>query len=127
MRQQTIDIIRDYLTLALAGLGISFAPHEYFGGLFLALAAGSLIARHRRSNKRFTGILATSGIVATIALIAAQEFEGLNVAPQLIMATAGGLSGWIVNITVKMMDEAEERSERILDRLIDRLLPGRRK
>lgn len=42
MKQQVAELSRDFLTLALAGFEISLATHEFFGGLFFALAAGCM-------------------------------------------------------------------------------------
>ncbi|MBL4898117.1 MAG: hypothetical protein JKX76_00585, partial [Colwellia sp.] len=93
-------------------------------GLFLALAAGSMIARHRRSNAKLWAIMTTSGLFATIAVIATQEWNHFDVAPQLIMASAGVLSGWVVNIIVKMMDRVENRSSDIADKFVDKFFKG---
>lgn len=123
MKQQAVDLARDGLTLALAGLGISLAPHEFFGGLFLALAAGSMVARHRKSNKRLVGIMGTAAVTAIIAVIATEQFDHWGYGPQLIMAAAGGASSWLVNIFVRVMDGVQERSGTISGRIVDRIFP----
>tara|TARA_R110000868_G_scaffold300043_2_gene560356 strand:- start:962 stop:1351 length:390 start_codon:yes stop_codon:yes gene_type:complete len=119
MKQTAIDLARDGLTLALAGLGISLAPHEFFGGLFLALAAGSLVARHRKSTKKLISIMATAAITAVITVVATQQFDHWGYAPQLVMAAAGGASSWILNIFVSVMDGVQERSGTISGRIVD--------
>lgn len=123
MKQHAIELSRDSLTLVLAGLGISLAPHEFFGGLFLALAAGSMIARHRQSHRKLLGIMGTSAVTAVVVVIFTDQFDHFGYAPQLIMAGAGAASSWLVNIFVRVMDGAQARSGRIADRMIDRLLP----
>lgn len=123
MKQHAVELSRDSLTLILAGLGISLAPHEFFGGLFLALAAGSMIARHRKSNRKLLGIMGTAAFTAVIAVIITDQFDHWGYAPQLIMAGAGGASSWLVNIFVRVMDGAQKRSGHIADRLIDRIFP----
>lgn len=123
MKQQAVELSRDSLTLILTGLGISLAPHQFFGGLFLALAAGSMIARHRKSNRKLLGIMSTAAFTAVIAVIITDQFDHWGYAPQLIMAGAGGASSWLVNIFVRVMDGAQERSSHIADRLIDKLFP----
>ena len=45
MRDTLADHAKDPLTLALAGLGITFAPYEWLGGLFLALAGAAFAMR----------------------------------------------------------------------------------
>ena len=42
MRDTLAGHAKDPLTLALAGLGITFAPYEWIDGLFLALAQGAV-------------------------------------------------------------------------------------
>lgn len=124
MKQHVVEVSRDWISLVMTGLGISFAAHQFFGGLFLALAAGSMIARHRRSNAKLWAIMATSGVFATIAVIATQEWDHFGMEPQLVMASAGALSGWAVNIIVKMMDRVENRSSDIADKFVDRFFKG---
>lgn len=127
MKHTILDVARDWLSLFLAGIGISVAPHMFFGGLMMSLAVGSLIGRKRESEAQFLGILATSGIVAVIALMIAQEFDFWGVTPQLIMIFAGAVSGWVVSIFVKVMDHTEAKSSLIADRVLDRYLPSRNK
>ncbi|WP_065321787.1 hypothetical protein [Tritonibacter mobilis] len=123
MRQQAAELSRDFLTLLLAGLGISLAPHEFFGGLFLALAAGSMVARHRKSNRKLLGIMSTAALAAVIAVIVTDQFDHWGWAPQLIMAGAGGASSWMVNIFVQIMDGVQERSGTIGGRIVDKIFP----
>ncbi|WP_282076296.1 hypothetical protein [Epibacterium ulvae] len=123
MKHQAIEMLRDSLSMALMGLGVSLFPHEFFGGLFLALAAGSMIARHRRSTGKLWGILATAAVTSTMAVIFTEQFDHWGYAPQLIMAAAGLASSWLINIFVRVMDSAQERSSTIADRLIDKVLP----
>ncbi|NIZ63519.1 hypothetical protein DL239_21415 [Sedimentitalea sp. CY04] len=124
MRLAIIETSRDWVSWALLGLGVSFPAHQFIGGLCLALAAGSMIARHRRSNAKHWAVMATSGVVATIAVIATQGWDHFGVLPQLIMALSGALSGWGINMVVKMMDRFEKRSSDIADKLVRRVLGG---
>ncbi|EEW57297.1 hypothetical protein SCH4B_4408 [Ruegeria sp. TrichCH4B] len=123
MKQQAAELSRDFLTLALAGFGISLAPHEFFGGLFLALAAGSMVARHRKSNRKLLGIMGTAALAAVISVIATEQFDHWGWPPQLIMAGAGAASSYAVNIFVKVMDGVQERSTTISGRIVDRIFP----
>jgi hypothetical protein len=124
MRHFTVDLARDYVTLALAGLGISLAPHVFFGGMFLALAAGSLVARHRKSTKKLTGIMLTAGIAAILMLLSTERFSYWGMPPQLLMAVAGGASSWMLNIFIRVMDGIQSRSDTISGKIIDRIFPA---
>ena len=123
MKHQAVELSRDGLTLMLAGLGISLSPHQFIGGLFLALAAGSMIARNRRSTRKLWGVMATSAIVAIVAVIFTEQFDHWGYAPQLVMAGAGAASSWLVNIFIGVMDGVQERTGTVAERLIDRIFP----
>lgn len=117
------DAARDWLTLAFAGLGISTAPHEYFGGLFLSCACASLIARRRNDPRKLWSVIATAAIAATIAAIYGAGNESATFPPQIAMTLAGTASGVIVSVIIKVLDRVEDRSEEIADRIIDSKLP----
>ena len=123
MKQQAVELSRDGLTLMLAGLGISLSLHQFFGGLFLALAAGSIIARNRRSTRKLWSVMATSAIVAIVAVIFTERFDHWGYAPQLVMDGAGAASSWLVNIFIGVMDGVQERTGTVAERLIDRIFP----
>lgn len=127
MKQNLIETSRDWLSMLLAGIGITVAPHVFFGGLILSLAVGSVIGRKRQQESHFISVLITSGLAAIIALIAAQVWNFWGWPPQLIMMLAAAVSGWVVNIFVKIMDRTEAQSGLIADRLLDRYLPHKNK
>lgn len=116
---------RDWLTLLLAGLGVSLAPYEYFGGLFLSCAAASIIAKQRRDPRKFWLIIGTAAFMATLAAIYGDAFHDSEyLPPQVVMIIAGAASSWVASIVVRMMDRVEARSEDIADGAIDKVLPG---
>ena len=119
---QATAAARDWLTLALAGLGISFAWHEYFGGLFLALAGASAMARERRDPRRFWSILVTAFLVATLAAVVFGRTEIMPI--QAIMAGAGLASGWVMAFVGRMLDRVSDRADDVADKIIDKVLPG---
>ncbi len=41
MRDVAAGLAKDYVALALAGIGISFPAHHFLGGLFLAFAGAA--------------------------------------------------------------------------------------
>jgi hypothetical protein len=115
---------QDWVSLSLTGLGISFAPHAFIGGLFLAMALASILARHRKDPRKVLAATGTAGFFAVLAAIT-WEWGGWSFAPpQLVMAAAGVLGRPGATILVALQDRLEQRSAEIADRAIDRVLPG---
>lgn len=117
------QVMRDWVFLALAGLGISIAPYEYFGGLFLACACASLVARRRNDPRKFVAVIGTAALFATVAAIYGAGMDNPMWPPQIVMLIAGGASGVLLNLIIKLMVRVEDRSTEIADRLIDSKLP----
>ncbi|WP_422050134.1 hypothetical protein [Shimia sp.] len=117
------EIAKDWLTMAFAGLGISTAPHQFFGGLFLSCAVASLIARRRNDPRKLWSVIATAAIAATIAAIYGAGNDSAMFPPQIAMTIAGTASGVIVNIIVKILDRGDERAGELADRFIDSKFP----
>ena len=118
------DVARDWLGWLMLALGVSLPAHQFLGGLFLALAMGSMIARHRKSNAKLWAILATSAVVATVTVLVSQRWDHWGFLPQVVMAIAGGVSGWLVNFIVKIGDDMEDRTGVVAERLINRIFGG---
>jgi peptidoglycan biosynthesis protein MviN/MurJ (putative lipid II flippase) len=118
------DTAQDWVSLFLAGLGISFALHEFLGGLFLALALASSLARHRKDQRKLWGALVTAGITAVLAAIAWQWMEWQWLPVQLVMASMGVLGSPGATILVALQDRLEDRSGEVADKAIDHFLPG---
>ena len=116
--QAATDVAQNWLGLGLAGLGISLAPYEFVGGLVLAMAAGSLIAAHRKDSRKFWLVFLTSAFAAVISSLVSQQFDHWGWAPQLLMATAGGLSGWLMMFLVSFMDRIQVRAADVADMAI---------
>lgn len=116
-------VARDWLTLAFTGLGISTAPHEYFGGLFLACAGASIIARNRNDPRKLWSVIGTAALSATIAAIYGAGIESAVVPPQIAMLLAGVGSGVAINLVIIILGRIEERSGEIADKAIDHFLP----
>lgn len=122
MRQTLTEGAQDWVTMALTGLGVSLAPHEYFGGLFLALAVASLLARHRRDPRKVWAALCTAAIFATLTA-AVWDWSNFDFAPvQLVMAVAGVLGRPAATILVALQDRLEARGTEIADMAIDHVL-----
>jgi hypothetical protein len=63
---------KDWLTLLFGGLGISFSPHEWIGGMFLALAGASL-ARHMEpeaDRRELWAVMVAAFLVSHLAALA---------------------------------------------------------
>lgn len=120
-------IVRDPLTLILTGLGISFAPHEYLGGLFLALAGASIASAMNRDHDRrsFWLVMLTAIFVSHLAAMGAEAIWP-SLPFQLVMAIAGFGSRYLVKVALRAFGLLEERSDKIADRLVDKILPDER-
>lgn len=118
-------IVRDPLTLVLTGLGISFAPHEYLGGLLLALAGASIASAMSREQdrRRFWLVMLTAIFISHLAAIGAESVWP-SVPFQLVMALSGFGSQYLVKIMLRTFGLLEERSDKLADRIIDRIIPG---
>lgn len=118
-------IVRDPLTLILTGLGISFAPHEYLGGLFLALAGASIASAMSREQdrRRFWLVMLTAIFISHLAAMGAESVWP-ELPFQLVMALAGFGSRYFVKMMLRTFGLLEERSDKLADRIVDRILPG---
>lgn len=115
---------RDWLSLALLGLGISFLPYAYIGGLFLALA-GASIASHWGDQKDRTSLfmtMTTAFFVSHLTAIAVNAFFPAFPV-QLAMAAAGLTSKYIVRTAFRFAGRVESKSETFADRAVNRVLP----
>lgn len=121
---QAEALSRDWMTLLLAGLGISFFPYAYIGGLFLALAGASLAMHFDRDTPRIHlfGVMMTAFFVSHIAALIAQAWAP-SFQPQLVMAGAGFASRYVARIAIRMFGRVEKRSDVLADRITDRILP----
>lgn len=127
MKDTFIDHLKDFLTLALIGLGISLPAHDYVGGMFLALAGATFALRadpERDERELWVTILGAFLVSHLAAIVASRYAPGVPV--QLVMASAGFASRRIVRWTYRALGVVEKRADRITDRLIDRVLPDDR-
>ena len=132
MKESLIDHLKDFLTLALIGLGISLPAHDYLGGMFLALAGATFALRadpERDERELWVTILGAFLVSHLAAIVAARYAPGVPV--QLVMASAGFASRRIVRWTYRALGVVEKRAlgvverraDRITERLTDRVLP----
>lgn len=123
MQDHAISVARDWLTLALTGLGISFLPHEYLGGMFLSLAGASLASHWDKTENRkaFWVSMLTAFFVSHVAAMAAAIWLPALL-PQLVMAATGLASSRLMSFAMKLFGVIESRSDKIADKLADRIL-----
>ncbi len=127
MKETFIDHLKDFLTMALIGLGISLPAHDYIGGMFLALAGATFALRadpERDERELWVTILGAFLVSHLAAIVATRYAPGVPV--QLVMASAGFASRRIVRWTYRALGVVEKRADRITDRLIDSVLPDDR-
>lgn len=125
MKDIAADHARDWLTLALAGLGISFAPHEWIGGMFLALAGAAFAMRSdpEQDQRELWLVLLGAFLASHIAAIAAHKWAP-ELPVQAVMAVVGFFSRRLTRFALRLAGMVEQRSDKIADRLIDQVLPG---
>jgi hypothetical protein len=127
VKETFIDHLKDFLTMALIGLGISLPAHDYIGGMFLALAGATFALRadpERDERELWVTILGAFLVSHLAAIVATRYAPGVPV--QLVMASAGFASRRIVRWTYRALGVVEKRADRITDRLIDSVLPDDR-
>lgn len=128
MKDQIADHAKDWLTLLLAGLGISFAPHEWIGGMFLALAAAAFAMRSDPEQDRRELWLVLLGAFLSSHLAAMGVHWYLPAFPvQVVMAGAGFFSRGLTRMALRTAGLVEARSEDIVDRAVDHFLPEKDK
>lgn len=129
------SVVRDAFSLILLGLGISFAPHMYIGGLFLALA-GAAIARAwekdtavraglpvpREGNLKLTLVILTAFFVSTLTATGVHAFWP-DWSVQLVMAASGFASRWIVGLAIHTLIVLSGKGGTLADRLVNRYFP----
>ena len=125
MKDTAAEVAKDWLTLLLAGLGITFAPaHEWLGGLFLGLAGAGLASKLQPEKDRLELFwVMLSGFLAS-HLAALMAHVWLPSVPIQISMMAGGFgSRFATRFALKALGILEGRADRIVDGAIDRVLP----
>lgn len=122
--QNAEAIARDWPGLALAGLGVTFMPHEWLGGLFLALAGASLATAIDTESRRLGlfGTMVAAFFISHVASIAAQAYYP-PLSPQLVMAGAGFASRYVARLALRVLHRVDARGDSIADSLINRAIP----
>lgn len=130
------SIMRDATSLILLGLGITFAPHVYFGGLFLALA-GAAIARAwekdhaakagqslpRENNLKLTLVIVTAFFVSTLVGTTVHSIWP-DWSVQLVMAASGFASRWLIILVLNTVISLSNKGDTVANRILNKILPG---
>lgn len=123
MRDVIADHAKDWLTLFLTGLGITFAPHEWIGGMFLALAAAAFAMRSdpEQDQRELWLVLLGAFLASHLAGLAADKWTP-NLPVQGAMAVAGFFSRRVTRFALRLAGMVEARGDQIADQIIDRAL-----
>lgn len=126
MKDQIANHARDWLTTLLAGLGITFAAHEWLGGILLALAGGAFAMRMdpEKDERELWVVLLGAFIAAHVAgAVTSRYLPGFPV--QIVMLGAGFLSRRLTRMAFNLVARVESRADEIGDRVIDRIIPDK--
>jgi cell division protein FtsW (lipid II flippase) len=134
LKQTVADTLQDWVFLALMGFGIKMLPTEFFGGVFLAMAA-SMVARKATKDDRKTWLVLFSAAVLAVFVAGVLSYaRSPNVGYiaedfpiQLAMTFSGFISRYVIDTTLSVMSRVSSRSGLIADRLIDTALPSNKK
>lgn len=123
---QAAGTVNDWLLWIALGLGVTLAtPLEYLGGLLLALA-GAAVARRftpEQNKMELWTVVLAAFFCAHVALIITQHWFPDLGEPQLVMAVAGFLSRILVRMGLRFAGAVENKTDKLAERVIDRVLP----
>jgi hypothetical protein len=120
----TAEHLKDWLTLALAGLGVTFGAHEWVGGVLLALAGAAFAMRAdpEQDARELWLVLLGAFLAAHIAaMFSTRYFPDFPV--QAVMAGAGFFSRRITRFGLRLAGMVESRGDVIAGRVVDKYLP----
>lgn len=129
---QITDHAKDWLTLALTGLGVTFAPHEWIGGMFLALAGAAFAMRldPEQDRRELWFVMLGAFLAAHFAVMAQVWAEARGWIPiiphQAVMAGAGFFSRHIMKILLRVGGLVEQRTDAIADAAADHIIPDKK-
>ena len=123
MKDAIADHAKDWLTLFFAGLGISFAPYEWVGGMFLALAGAAFAMRSdpERDQRELWLVLLGAFLASHLAGMASNAWYP-EFPVQVTMCVTGFLSRRLTRFTLKFAGIIEDKGDQIADKVIDRFI-----
>ena len=117
MKDAALISFKDWVGFALLGIGVSFPMHQYFGGLFLALAGASFARKFSpEANERELWVMALGA-----ALMWPDE---ANLPIPLIMGVAGFFSRYLARMTLRAAGLLESKTDEITTAAVEKVLPG---
>lgn len=125
MKDVIANHVKDWLTLALVGLGVSFSATQWLGGMFLALAGAAFAMRSdpEQDVRELWVVMLGAFIVSHLAAIAVHHLYP-EFPVQIAMMVAGFFSRRLSRMAFVLFAGVERRADSLSDRLIDRVLPG---
>lgn len=128
MKDAALISFKDWVGFALLGIGVSFPMHQYFGGLFLALAGASFARKFSpEANERELWVMALgAALSATIAAEIAKWMwpDEANLPIPLIMGVAGFFSRYLARMTLRAAGLLESKTDEITTAAVEKVLPG---
>ena len=123
MKDAVADHAKDWLTLFFAGLGISFAPYEWIGGMFLALAGAAFAMRSdpERDQRELWLVLLGAFLASHLAAMASHSWYP-DFPVQVTMCVTGFLSRRLTRFTLKFAGIIEGKGDVIADKVIDKFI-----
>lgn len=123
--ERAAEHAKDFVTWLFLGLGVTFAAQAWVGGMFLALAGATFAikAQPERARVELWAVLGGAFIVAHVAaMLSFRLWPDWPV--QIVMAGAGFFSRYIIRFMLRVAGIVEGKADQIVDRTIDRVLPG---
>lgn len=123
LRDVIADHAKDWITLALAGLGISFAPYEWIGGVFLAIAGATFAMRSdpEQDQRELWLVILGAFLASHLAGMASHKYLP-DFPVQATMFFAGFFSRRITRFALKFAGLLEQRGDKIADKVIDKFI-----
>jgi len=128
VKQTAVTMFHDWVGLALLAIGISFPMHQFFGGLFLALAGASFARKMSpEANERELWVVALGA--AFFAILAAEGAklywpDDPNLPIPMIMGVAGFVSRYVARATLRAAGLLETKTDDITTAVLEKVLPG---
>lgn len=124
MTDQFANHVKDWLTWSLAGLGVTLAPHEWVGGIFMAMAGATLAMKTNpeKDRRELWAVIGGAFFVAHMAAMVSM-YAAPAIPVQFVMAVAGFFSRFIISFALRFGGAVEARSDDITDRALDAVLP----
>lgn len=122
MKDAAVDAAGNWIGMLFAGLGVSFAAHEWVGGMFLALAAAAFAMRRTDETVTLVKVLVGAFIASHVGGVVFHYYFP-DVPVQIVMAVIGLFSQHIMRVAFGVGERVERKTDAITDKLIDKVLP----